>query len=116
MCNREAREALCRRRPKEAMPLVGTAGQKTSCPWHARVQTGIWQRHRALPALPSRRLVWPEHLGWRWGPTWDRQQAAQAAASGGRALLAAEQQRRRQLPPPLGVLVVEVVGAELEPR
>lgn len=59
-------------------------------------------------------MVWPENLGWRWGPSWDRQRAA--AASGGRALLAAEQQRRKQLPAPLGVLVVEVVGAELEPR
>lgn len=59
-------------------------------------------------------MVWPENLGWRWGPSWDRQRAA--ATSGGRALLAAEQQRRKQLPPPLGVLVVEVVAAELEPR
>lgn len=59
-------------------------------------------------------MVWPENLGWRWGPSWDRQRAA--AASGGRALLAEEQRRRRQLPPPLGVLLVEVVGAELEPR
>ncbi|KAL4437443.1 hypothetical protein ABPG75_004582 [Micractinium tetrahymenae] len=76
---------------------------------------GSWLRS-SVASIIQERLVWPENLGWRWGPSWDRQQAAQAASSGGRALLAPEQQRRRQLPPPLGVLVVDVVGAELEPR
>jgi hypothetical protein len=67
-----------------------------------------------LALHPSRSLVWPQTLGWRWGPSWDRQRAA--AAGGGAALAAGEAQRRRQLPAPLGVLLVEVVAADLEPR
>ena len=86
-------------------------------PCHPAACIHAWLAHTTPPGPPPpcRRLVWPESLGWRWGPSWDRQRAA-AEASGGRALFAGEQQRRRQLPPPLGVLLVEVVGAELEPR
>jgi hypothetical protein len=56
------------------------------------------------------RLVWPQNLSWNWGPKGDQ------AAEAGQAARNKEQQRRRQLPAPLGVLLVEVVAADLEPR
>ncbi len=97
VCRALSRQSAPASPPRPVKHLYGTS------PTHAR--------HAC-----THRLVWPENLSWRWGPSWDRQQAAQAGSGGGRALLAPEQQRRRQLPPPLGVLLVEVVGAELEPR